>query len=301
MDTKLFSDFFHRNLPRDMEQCIDLFAVFGGLDEAINTDEPIETLIRKHILEPFEHLRESIFVPLEDDLLYARLLHAISIGDRRLDSAYRRARIGKQKGSEAFLFLRRIGYLVIEHSREIPPLKLHPKQKFKKAVQRHKISHKLRFETPFLRFWFAFVEPFAKSIRENNYTPMLEHFQLHYNAFVGFVFEELCDIYIREVLSRRFGTEVIESGSYWDREVEIDLLSDTLNGETWIGECKWTNHKVNKKELRILEEKCSKLSLAPDKIFLFTKRGFSNELAQHKDSRIYLFTAEELSLLTRRA
>lgn len=298
MDTRLFSDFFRRNLPHDMEECIDLFAVFGGLDEPINTDEPIETLLQKHILDRFEHLRESIFEPLGENLLYGRLLHAVSVGDRRLDSAYRRARIGKEKGSQAFLFLRRIGYLVIEHSRETPPLKFHPKQKFKKAVQRHRISHKLRFATPFLRFWFAFVEPFARSIREHNYLPMIEHFKLHHNAFVGFTFEELCDIYIREVLSRRFETEVIESGSYWDREVEIDLLSDTMDGETWIGECKWTNHKVNKKELRILEEKCSKLSLSPDKIFFFTKRGFSNELSHLKDPRLHLFDAEALSALT---
>lgn len=297
MDTQLFSDFFHRNLPHDMEHCIDLFAVFGGLDEPVDVDEPIETLIQKHILERFEELRKAVFEPLGENLLYGRLLHAISVGDRRLDSAYRRARIGRERGSEAFLFLRHIGYLIIEHSRETPLPRLHPKQKFKKAIQRHKISHKLRFATPFLRFWFAFVEPFAKSIREKNYAPMLSHFALHHNAFVGFVFEELCDIYIREVLSRRFGTEVVESGSYWDREVEIDLLSDTLDAETWIGECKWTNHKVNKKELNLLEDKCSKLSLSPDKIFLFTKRGFSNELTHLKDPRLYLFCAEDLSVL----
>lgn len=301
MDTKLFNDFFRRNLPHDMEQCIDLFAVFGGLDEPINTDEPIETLLQKHILDRFEQLREGIFEPLGENLLYGRLLHAISVGDRRLDSAYRRARIGKEKGGEAFVFLRRIGYLIIEHSRETPLPRLHPKQKFKKAIQRHKISHKLRFATPFLRFWFAFVEPFAKSIREHNYVPMIEHFKRHHNEFVGFIFEELCDIYIREVLSLRFQTEIIESGSYWDREVEIDLLSDTMSAETWIGECKWTNHKVNKKELRLLEDKCSKLSLSPDKIFLFSKRGFSNELHHLNDPRLYLFSAEELSLLTRGA
>lgn len=300
MNRKLFSDFFHRNLPRDMEQCIDLFAVFGGFEGEIDTDESIEALIIKHILEPFELHHARIFAPLEDNPLYGRLLHAISIGDRRLDSAYRRARIGKKRGHEAFLFLRRIGYLVIEHSRETPPPKLHPKQRFKKEVERHRISHKLRFATPFLRFWFAFVEPFAKSIRERNYEAMLEYFQTHYSEFVGFIFEELCDLYISEIASERFETSILESGSYWDREVEIDLLSETFSGETWVGECKWTNHKLNKKELHKLEEKCTRLSLHPDKIFLFSKRGFSNELHALKERRLYLFAAEELERLTRR-
>lgn len=300
MNRELFSDFFHRNLPRDMEQCIDLFAIFGGFNGEIDSDENVETLIVKHILEPFELHHAHIFAPLEDNALYGRLLHAISIGDRRLDSAYRRARIGKERGHEAFLFLRRIGYLLIEHSRETPPLKVHPKQRFKKEVERHRISHKLRFATPFLRFWFAFVEPFAKSIREHEYGPMLEYFRTHYSEFVGFIFEELCDLYICEILEKRFEESVLDSGSYWDREVEIDLLSETFGGETWVGECKWTNHKLNKKELHKLEEKCAKLSLTPDKLFLFAKRGFSNELHALKDPRLHLFSAEDLEGLTRR-
>lgn len=300
MNRALFTNFFHRNLPRDMEQCIELFAIFGGIDDPIDTDKPIETLIIQHILEPFERHRTRIFEPLNDNPLYGKLLHAISIGDRRLDSAYRRARIGKERGNEAFETICQIGYLLIEHSRETPPQKLHPKQRFKKEVERHRISHKFRFATPFLRFWFAFVEPFAKSIREHNYDPMLAYFHIHCNEFVGLIFEELCDLYSCEILSKRFEASIIDSGSYWDREVEIDLLSETENGETWVGECKWTNHKLNKKELHKLEEKCMKLSLHPDKIFLFAKRGFSNELHALKDKRLYLFSAEELESLTRR-
>lgn len=300
MNRELFSDFFHRNLPRDMEQCIDLFAIFGGVDDPIDTDENIETLIIKHILIPFEEHRKRIFAPLDDNPLYAKLLHAISIGDRRLDSAYRRARIGKERGHEGFVFLCRIGYLHIEHSREIPPQKIHPKQRFKKEVERHRISHKFRFQSPFLRFWFAFIEPYAKTIRDGNYAPMLAYFHAHYNECVGFIFEELCDLYIRTVLSERFEDTLLDSGSYWDREVEIDLLCDTLNGENWVGECKWTNHKLNKKELHKLEEKWTKLSLIPDKIFLFSKRGFSNELHALKERRLYLFSAEDMEALTRR-
>lgn len=299
MDKKLFSDFFHRNLPSDMEECISLFAVFGGIDEAIDTGETIETLLRRHILEPYEKHRDRMMGPLHEEGLYTRLLQAVAIGDRRHHSAYRRARIGKERGAEAFEYLRYSGYLTLERSRETPLMRQHPKQKFKKEIERHKISHKLRFTTPFIRFWFAFVEPFSDSIRLGNFEPFMEHFHIHYNAFVGFTFEELCGLYIREILADRFDTNIIDSGSYWDREVEIDLFYDTDAGETWIGECKWTNHKVNKKELRHLEDKCLKLSLLPDKIFLFAKRGFSNELHHLKEPKLYLFSAEDLSVLTR--
>lgn len=298
MDRKLITDFFHLNQPNDMEQCIELFTLFGGYTAPINVDESIDTLLQQHILKPFESHRETIISPLDNNPLYINLLRAIAIGDRRQGSAFRRARIGKERGNEAFEYLRYSGYLFIERSRETPIERLYPKQRFKKEIEHHRISHKFRFTTPFLRFWFAFVEPFAASIREENYARFFDYFHTHFNAFVGFTFEELCDLYIRDILAERFDAEILDSGSYWDREVEIDLFTETLDGQIWVGECKWTNHKVNKKEFHKLEEKCSKLSLSPDKIFLFTKRGFSNELSELKEKRLYRFCAEDLTLLT---
>lgn len=300
MNKTLFRQFFQQNLPKDMEECISLFAIFGGLDEPINSDEPLEMLLEKHILKAIDKHREQLLAPLEYNPLYSRLLRAVSIGDRRLDSAYRRARIGKERGKEAFDFLRYCGYLYLERSRETPLVKSHPKQRFKKEIEHHKISHKLRFSSPFFRFWFAFVEPFYDTIQSGNYAPFFKNFHAHYNEFVGFTFEELCDLYIHEVFAKRFDTVVTDSGSYWDREIEIDLLSETYSGETWIGECKWTNHKVNKKEFHKLQEKCAKLSLNPDKILLFTKRGFSNELTLLKNPHLYLFCADDLEVLAHR-
>jgi hypothetical protein len=106
-------------------------------------------------------------------------------------------------------------------------------------------------------------------------------------------------MYIRDILATTFQGDILDSGSYWDREVEIDLFIETMEGEIWIGECKWTNHKVNKKEFHKLEEKSLKLNLLPDKIFLFSKRGFSNELNELKNKRLYRFSAEDLEVLTR--
>lgn len=300
MDKRLFADFYHRNLPSDMESAITLFSIFGGLEISIDSDADLHTLLDQHILQPFNNLREPILSPLMGDSLYIRLLHAISIGDRRLDSAFRRARIGKVRGKEAFEYLRYYGYLSLERSREIPPIRIHPKQRFKREIERHKISHKLRFSTPYLRFWFAFVEPFSKQIQKGDYEAFYNHFDSRFSAFIGFTFEALCDLYLHDILCEKFNDSLLDSGSYWDREVEIDLLSETYNGETWVGECKWTNHKINKKELHKLEEKCHRINLVPDKIILFTKRGFSNELSHLQNNKLILVCAEELEALTRR-
>lgn len=44
---KQFRSFYARNFPDEMEQMIEYFAVFGGLDEAIDLHLPLETLIRE--------------------------------------------------------------------------------------------------------------------------------------------------------------------------------------------------------------------------------------------------------------
>ena len=64
MNRNLLCDFFHLNLPADMEQCVELFAIFGGYTEPIDADEPLESLIRRHILDHFESHREHLLSPL---------------------------------------------------------------------------------------------------------------------------------------------------------------------------------------------------------------------------------------------
>ena len=293
MNTFLFRDFCQQNPVNDAEWAVEYFSYFGGLNIPLESNLSLHELLVKYILNPFDSLKKSISMPLGDNPLYPKLLHAISIGDRREKTAFKRAHIGKEKGAEAFDFLRHINYLSLEFSREKPLQRSHPKQRFKKEIERHKISDKFRFSTPFLRFWFAFIAPFESTIRQKNYQPVLQNFDLHCNEFVGFIFEELCDLYLHKI-SNQEGINIIRSGSYWDREIEIDLYAETDQKTLWIGECKWTNHKIGKKELRLLEEKCRKSNLYFDKLFLFCKRGFSNELQGIKNSNIFLVDGNQV-------
>ena len=47
-----------------------------------------------------------------------------------------------------------------------------------------------------------------------------------------------------------------------DRKIEIDILIVTKDEKKYVAECKWRNHKVNKKELHKIHEKCEKLDLS---------------------------------------
>jgi AAA+ ATPase superfamily predicted ATPase len=288
-----FRSFYTKNYPNDMEQCINSFAVFGGFGSALDLDTSLEELITTHILQKYDKHYNYISAMIQNDDDTRDLLRAIAVGDRRIDSAFKRAHLSKSKGNNTLEFLYQNAIIEIEHSREKAPKKLYRKQQLKREVARHKISHKLRFTLPFLRFWFYFIEPHHKDIKAGNFQTTLEFYKQHSKAFSGYIFEELSNL----LLLQTHKSKIINSGSYWDRNVEIDILALSETMQIIVGECKWTNHKVNKKELHKLKDKCKKLNLSPDLIVLFCKRGFSNELSSCADEKLKLYKAEDFKQL----
>lgn len=286
--------FYDETYPDSMETLISYYAVFGESGIEIDTTVPLPDLIETHILEQYGVHYNRIHTGILEDRSVIALLQAVAKGDRRIHSACRRARISEAKGGELIEHLCTIGILEIEISREAPPEKQHPKQKLKREVARHRISHKLRFRSPFLRFWFRFVSPQHRRIERGEYESVLERFAEQDTAFTGLVFEEISQLYVRHA----FGDDpYLRCGSYWDRMIELDILARAPGGGFIVGECKWTNTKVNRGELQKLQEKCALVGLEPEQIWLFAKRGFSKELEAMRSDTLRLVCAEEMKTL----
>ena len=278
-----------------MESAIETFSIFGGLGWQIDIDESLDSLITKNILENYAHLYNEIEYLISEDKKYHKLLHALAVSDRRLPSAFKRAHINNTLGGMAIGYLQDAGVLEIENSREEPILKEYPKQKQKREIIHHRISPKMRFTMPFIRFWFYFIYPHRREIQEGNYTLVLEDIEKNLTSYTSLVFEELSNIFLVHKYLQK--DPITDYGSYWDRMVEIDILAHTANNQTLVGECKWTNHKIIKKELTKLEDKCLKVEIEPSVIILFSKRGFSNELLSHKSEVLQLYDVEDFHLL----
>ena len=289
-----FRSFHTRNFPNSLEESIDYFSVFGGLGWEIDTDVPLTELIQELILENYGHLHNQVSFYTLDDPLYHTILTAISRGDRRTHSAYKRAHISQSVGDAAVEYLCRSGILKMEYSREVPPQREYPHQKLKKEVERHQISDKLLFTSPFLRFWFAFVAPLHKSIKNGDYTQLLLRFQEHEQSFSSLLFEKLSIAFLKK---HCVDDPIIEVGSYWDRQVEIDVLAKTHSGLNLVAECKYTNTKVNRSEWGKLQEKCQLADLQADINILFSKRGFSNELLALADKSLLLYQLNDFKIL----
>ena len=291
---ELFRSFYYRNYPEDMERCIELFAIFGGLDVDVDTSKHTHELIIEIVLEKYNLLKKSI-----DDLLFSdanaiRLLQSLCVGDRRIFSSFKRARLNNLTGGIALNLLEQNGLVKIEHSREQDKRAIKPK--LSKEEAKHRISDKFLVVYPFLRFWFYFIHPHAKEIAKNDFSKILEDFERRKYSYTSLVFEELSRI----LLSYYLRDEIIETiDSYWDANVEVDIMVLTQKGNLYIAECKWTNHKVNKKEFNKLLEKCEIMQVHPKQLLFFSKRGFSNELKNLASKDLVLFEIEDFAQLVK--
>jgi len=291
-----FRSFYFRNYPDDMEILISYFSIFGGLGWNVDTSLSVNTLVETLILENYEVLHTKMQELTQDDPLNKRLLQALAVGDRRIFSAFKRAGLNNGNGGAALNFLQENGLIQMEYSREQHPRQRTPNSKLKRKDARHRISHKVLFTHPFVRFWFYFIAPQSKNIRERNFDKLFENIDEHINSYTSLVFGELSEVLLNYHLRE---SQIISSGSYWDANIEIDILTIRDDEKIYVGECKWKNHKINKKELHKLKEKCEKLDISPDKIIFFSKRGFSKELQQMSSADLSLYSCEDFERLVK--
>jgi len=292
-----FRSFYFKNYPDDMEIQIAYFAVFGGLDWEIDTTKPIQELIKTLILDNFESIDEKMRELTRNNSINRKLLKALATGDRRIFSAFNKAGLNNKNGGIALNYLQEKGLIQIEYSREEHPRQKYPKLKLKRQEARHRISHKVLFRIPFIRFWFYFVIPHIKEIEAKEYDAFFKDFTKRHNSYTSLVYEELSEILLNYHLRDE---HIVSSGSYWDANIEIDILTMTQKGNIYVGECKWTNHKINKKELHKIKDKCQKLGIEPTQTIFFSKRGFSKELLQLQNASLALYSSEDFKALLKK-
>ncbi|VAY87796.1 hypothetical protein MNB_ARC-1_100 [hydrothermal vent metagenome] len=280
-----FQDFCKKNNPANQEEAIKYFSIFGGLNIHINTSISIEKLIEKLILNKYKYLRNDINTLISGGELYSSILTGIALGDRRTNSAFKRANISFDEG---------IG--IVDHLCKSKVLKLEKSlQSLSNNNNQYTVSEKLLFKSPFVRFWFACISPIFKGIRDGNYEEFFLVFQNRKEQFSQLIFEQLSHEIIKlkirqNIFTKIQGQTIIKLGRYWDDDINIDLLVKTKNGQTIAGECKYTNSKINKAVLTNLKERCKKAKIDIDIFVLFSKSGFSSELKSLKGDYLKLFT-----------
>ena len=277
-----FRSFCFQNNPNNIEDALKYFAVFGGTSWSVDMTKPLSELIESKILKNYTYINGDITKFTKSDKVSHSLLSAVAIGDGRVHSALKRARISRGEGEEAIDTLCDKGIIKAEYSLESPP------------SPDEKIDEKLNFSTPFMRFWFAFISPFFKTIKEGDYKEAKERFANREQEFSELLFLKLS----HELLKKSFKEDpIVEIGSYWDRNIQIDILAKTASGKIVAGVCKYSNSKAKKSSLTKLQELCGLAELTPDICVIVSKGGFSNELKTLKGEDVKLFALKSFKTL----
>ena len=274
----------------ELEQAFEYFAVFGGMEEALDLDffDDLEFIIRFNFVEKYKVLNEFISPSYLIEEPYRWLLVSIARGDGRLSNVFRKAKLGDALGLRLLEELKELGIISFEESREAP-LKKYPNQKLEKSLRSYKIEPKVYFKKPFHRFWFGFVEPYHKELNRGDSKRFFENFEKHFSRLHSFVFEQLS----QELLNLHYKNQLTINGNYWDKHSEFDIWATHKDGRQILGECKYTSRRVCKSELSKLKHKAETSELEIDVFALFSKSGFSNELKNSNDKDLLLFELED--------
>lgn len=281
-----FRSFCFQNNTTDFEKAVEYFAVFGGMGWKVNMFKPLDELIEEKVLENYRYIHGDITKTTQSNNIYHSLLTAIATGDRREHSAFKKANVKREEGEEAIDFLIKNDLLIFDKSIEKP------------VDEKDANSDKLLFTQPFMRFWFSSISPYYKSIRESDYKEMKEHWSHMKHSFSDLIYDQL----VMELMKKSFkddpkGGYIDSIGSYWDKNVEIDILAKRKSGKMIAGICKYAKSKANKSDLTKLKEKCTQAELEVDTFVIFSKSKFSSELKKEKGEKLKLFSTRNLTSL----
>ena len=253
-----------------MEDAIEKFSIFGGVNWGnMDTSKPSIELIEDLILPDFRYIRNDI-TELTDGLpLHHSILSGLAMGDSRLQTAFKRSSASKEVGENA----------IFELSES-------------KIIRTYKET--AIFNSPFLRFWFAFISPIFKGIRDGDYAEMRERYAKRGSDFLHLTFTQLS----YELIKLNFKEDRLkEIRPYFENDIELDIYAKTSSKKTIVGITRYSNAKVKKSELTKLQELCEKAGINADYFVIVAKNGFSNELKALKSDKIRLITLKNFKKL----
>lgn len=132
------------------------------------------------------------------------------------------------------------------------------------------------------RFWYRFI-PENNSIIVRGATNLAyKRIEPHLSDYMGKVFEEICKQYLwKLLLDGNCPIEFNDLGRWWGTnpsthsQEEIDIMGEQDKNTALLGECKWTNQKVDTGILETLLKRSQLFHYSKIHLYLFAKTGFT--------------------------
>lgn len=281
-----FRSFAYQNTIKDFDKALEYFTVFGGTGWDVDVSKSVDALIKEKILRNYEPIHNGITRFTHGNALYHMLLSIIALGENHEDAVFKKGRVGRDKGEEAMDYLEMKSLLKFDTSVE-KPLKSSDGK-----------SDRVLFELPFMRFWFATVSPYYKSISTGNFSEFEEKWSQIRGNFSIFLSNLLVLELVKQSFAEKFSDDPIVSiGSYYDKHIYIEVLAKRKSGKMLAGACKYSKDVAKANMLETLKKKCEKAELDVEDYVLFSKNGFTAEIVEHKEEDTTLLSGKDLSSL----
>ncbi len=281
-----FRSFAYQNNITDVDVALEYFTVFGATGWSMDISKSVERLIEEKVLRNYEPIHGGLTRFTHGNAVYHRLLSIIALGECHEDALFKKAKIGRDKGEDAIDYLEKKSLLQFDLSVEEP------------LNEADRKSDRLRFTLPFMRFWFAMISPYYKSISEGNFSEFKQKWNDLRANFSILLSNQLVLELVKQNFAQKFEDDPIVSiGSYYDKQVQIEILAKRKSGKLLAGECKYSKDEAKINMFTTLKEKCQKVELNVDEYVLFSKNGFTAEVEQLNDEHLRLLTNTHFSTL----
>ena len=275
------------------------YGVLGGIPAYLNqfafrssnySQRMLEQHIKSELLTPQGYLFDEVNFLLRTELreprTYASLLHAIAGGATRLNEISQRVGLGPTDVNKYLNVLRELELV----KRETRVTERAP-QKSKRGLY--------KIEDNYVKFWFRFVLPNRSLIESGNIDLVYQQMIIPYlSQYMGEIFEGICRQYIRHYWQEKLKVAPKKIGGHWESNLEIDILTENVDGSHWFGECKWWNAPVGENVLNHLIENASKVPnrwQRNPRYILFSANGFTDALKQRaKKEEVFLIETNDL-------
>lgn len=242
---------------------LSAYAILGGMPAYLAQFDPATTL-EKNVCQML--LRKGTFMSeesafllrseLRDVRVYATILKGIAGGNTTIKDISSKMAIDGRELSFYLSNLQSLGLVCRRVSM------------FERAPEK---SRKGRYsiEDNFLNFWFRFVEPYLTMLELDQGKDLYQlKIRPNFKTYMGQCFEVICRQYVQ-----LYGNEIglppaLAAGSVWEKDYDLDVVAENLDGSFTLGECKWTAKSLYSKAAHSLKERSRNLPLKGRKIHL---------------------------------
>ena len=282
--------FFPEYSPKEK---ICAYGILGGVPAYLNRFDPQRTLeqnIKEELLSVTSYLFDEVNfllrMELRDPRTYASLLHAVASGRARLSEIAQRVGLDSTTANKYLTVLRDLGLV----RRETSVTERAP-EKSRKGL--YKIADN------YVNFWFRFVLPNRSFIESGNASMVYQQLIApHFSHYMGGVFEEVCRQYVSRHWNLKLEVAPKRVGAHWASGLDIDVLTENVDGSHFFGECKWWDKPVGENVLNHLIEISKKVPQRWRRnvqYLLFAAGGFTLELLQRAEKEgVFLIEAKEM-------